>query len=74
MLDWILQGAYVFRRLTSDQRYPICSWLVAHAFSKAGKNFGVAAGAAQPDDIWDFVSDPQNHEKYSCIHELKRIW
>ena len=56
-LDWLLTGAYVFRRLTSDPRYPICSWLVAHSYSKAGKYFGVAPGAADPDDIWDFVDE-----------------
>ncbi|MEJ2628627.1 MAG: YiiX/YebB-like N1pC/P60 family cysteine hydrolase [bacterium] len=74
MLDWILQGAYVFRRLTQDDRYPICSWLVAHAFSKANKHFGVEPGAAQPDDIWDFVVNEKNRDKYECIHALKRIW
>ena len=74
LLDWILQGAYVFRRLTQDDRYPICSWLVAHAFSKAGKHFGVEPGAAQPDDIWDFVIKKKNRDKYECIHTLKRIW
>jgi len=55
LLDWLLNGVYFFRRLTSDPRYPICSWLVAHSYSKAGKYFGVAPGAADPDDIWDFV-------------------
>ena len=74
LLDWTLQGAYVFRRLTDDGKYPICSWLVAHAFKKAGKDFGVEAGAAQPDDIWDFVMHEDNQDKYECIHELKRIW
>jgi len=63
LLDWLLNGAYVFRRLTSDPRYPICSWLVAHSYSKAGKHFGVAPGAADPDDIWDFV------EKRADIYE-----
>jgi len=29
LADWVLQGAYVFRRLTNSDRYPICSWLVA---------------------------------------------
>jgi len=53
--DWLLQGAYVFRRLTKEDRYPICSWLVAHSFAAAGKHFGVEPGAATPDDIWDFV-------------------
>jgi cell wall-associated NlpC family hydrolase len=54
-LDWVLQGAYVFRRLGRMDDYPICSWLVAHAFGKAGVHFGVDAGAASPDDIWDYV-------------------
>jgi hypothetical protein len=54
--DWLLQGAYVFRRLTREDRYPICSWVVAHAFAVAGKHFGVEPGAATPDDIWDFVT------------------
>jgi hypothetical protein len=54
--DWVLQGAYVFRRLTREDRYPICSWVVAHAFAAAGKHFGVEPGAATPDDIWDFVT------------------
>ena len=53
-LDWVLLGAYVFRRLAGD-RYPICSWLVAHSFKKAGLFFGVEPGEAQADDIWDFA-------------------
>ena len=65
--DWFLQGAYVFRRLTSDDRYPICSWLVACSFAKAGKNFGVEPGAASPDDIWDFCT----REKDKYVEVLK---
>jgi len=65
LADWVLQGAYVFRRLTNDDRYPICSWLVACSFAKAGKNFGVAPGAAQPDDIWDFCTT--ENEKYTKV-------
>jgi hypothetical protein len=53
--DWLLQGAYVFRRLTTQDNYPICSWVVAYAFAAADKDFGVEPGAATPDDIWDFV-------------------
>ncbi len=67
-LDWLLAGAYVFRRLTQSGDYPICSWLVAHAYSKAGYTFGVAPGAADPDDIWDFVIG--NPGYYECIVEL----
>jgi hypothetical protein len=71
LADWVLQGAYVFRRLTNDDRYPICSWLVAHAFKKAGKHFGVAPGAASPDDVWDFcVANP---DKYTVVLELSPL-
>ena len=55
-LDWCLQGVYFFRWFFRNGKYPICSWLVAHAFAKAGRDFGVNAGAADPDDIWDFVT------------------
>ena len=72
LLDWILLGVYFFRRFTSSNDYPICSWLVAHAYSKAGKNFGCDAGAAEPDDIWDFVN--QNFKKYKQIYPLTSIW
>jgi len=68
LLDWLLDGAYLFRRLTNDPRYPICSWLVAHSYSKAGKYFGVAPGAADPDDIWGFVD--KRTDIYEPIIEL----
>mgnify|MGYP001057909954 CR=1 FL=1 len=71
-LDWLFLGIYFFRRIFNNGKYPICSWLVAHAFSVAGKDFGVPAGAAQPDDIWDFVI--KNTEKYEEIHPLSLIW
>jgi len=71
LLDWTLQGAYVFRRLAGVDRYPICSWVVAHAFLKAGKDFGVAPGAADPDDIWDYVV--AHHARYARIHPLEPL-
>ena len=67
VLDWLLLGAYVFRRLAGD-RYPICSWLVAHSFKKARLFFGVEAGEAQPDDIWDFAQ--QNPGRYREVRPL----
>jgi hypothetical protein len=70
-LDWTLQGAYVFRKFTQDDNYPICSWLVAQAFSSAGKDFGCDPGAATPDDIWDFVTS--NPDKYVQVHPLVPI-
>jgi hypothetical protein len=70
-LDWVLQGAYVFRRLANQDRYPICSWVVAHAFAAAGKHFGVDPGAATPDDIWDFVTG--NPDVYREVVALARL-
>jgi hypothetical protein len=70
-MDWLLLGAYLFRRIVPDGKYPICSWLVAHSFSKAGKHFGVNPGAATPDDIWDFIE--YNPDKYEEIHPLKLL-
>lgn len=55
-LDWCLGGAYVFRRIASMDRYPICSWVVAYSFEEVGENFGVPAWAADPDHIWDWVT------------------
>jgi hypothetical protein len=70
-VDWVLQGAYVARRLTKLDRYPICSFLVARSFGAANKFFGVKPGEATPDDIWDFVTEEK--EKYQEIVGLKRL-
>lgn len=64
-LDWVLQGAYVFRRLTNSDRYPICSWVVAKSYARLGLDFGVDAGQAHPDDIWDFVTS--RPDIYECV-------
>ena len=69
ILDWILLGAYAFRRLVPGGNYPICSWVVADAFSTAGKHFGVAPGAASPDDIWDFVAE-RKPGRYKMVRPL----
>jgi hypothetical protein len=69
-LDWVLQGAYVFRRMAGVDKYPICSWVVAHAYGVVGKYFGVAPGAATPADIWDFVT--RNPDKYEQVWPLSR--
>jgi hypothetical protein len=54
-LDGALGGVYLFRRLAFVDAWPICSWIVASSYAKAGYTFGVDVGAASPDDIWDFV-------------------
>ena len=70
-LDWVLQGAYVFRRLTGSDRYPICSWLVAHSFAKVGKYFGVPPAAASPDDICDFAE--RNTDRYERVRDFRAL-
>lgn len=70
-LDRLLLGAYVFRRLIRN-REPICSWLVAHAYSSIGKHFGVSPDSATPDDIWDFVAEREG-TPYICIYPLSRL-
>lgn len=68
LLDWVLQGAYFFRRLGGIDDYPICSWVVAQSYAKAGKTFGVPPGAASPDDIWDFVT--RHPRRYMMVRAL----
>lgn len=68
LLDWFFFHAYLFRRLIRADNYPICSWVVASAYAKAGKNFGCPPGAAEPDDIWDFVTS--NPDKYVLVRPL----
>jgi len=53
-LDYICGSIYLFRRLAIDNKYPICSWIVAYVYDRVlGYRFGVEPNAAQPDDISD---------------------
>jgi hypothetical protein len=71
-LDWCLQGAYVFRRLTNSDRYPICSWLVDYVCNKLRVNFGVPKGSANPDDIWDYIqAHPAEFEEILPLGRLE---
>ncbi len=69
--DWLFLGIYLFRCLIPGNKYPICSWVVADAFAKVSKDFGVEVGMATPDDIWDFVV--KNTDKYKEILPLKLL-
>jgi len=71
LLGWQFSGVYLFRQFISGNKYPICSWVVADAFAKVGKDFGVEVGMATPDDIWDFIEN--NPDKYKEIHPLKLL-
>ncbi len=68
-LDWLLQGAYFFRRIIGGDDYPTCSWVVAHAYKEAGLHFDVRARAASPDDIWDFAAE-ERPDLYDEIRPL----
>lgn len=65
------KDVYLFRRISGDDNYPMCSWVDAHAYAAANKFFGVAPGAATPDDIWDFCTS--NPDKYECIMPLGNL-
>jgi hypothetical protein len=69
LLDSWLGGRYVFRRLGSLKSWPICSWLVAHAYAAAGCGFGIAVGEATPDDIWDFCSERRDRYRWPLGQE-----
>ena len=68
-LDWLLQGTYFFRWFIGGDKYPICSWVVAHAYKEAGIHFNVQARAASPDDIWDFAVE-ERPDLYDEIRPL----
>jgi hypothetical protein len=74
--DWRLshdlgREVYIFRKLLFIDKYPICSFLVAKAFSAAGYDFGVPPNEASPDDIADFINS--NPEKYTLIFGPGRL-
>lgn len=71
---WWKIGFHLYAKLTGrkkplrwmavDQR-PICSYLIAKAWAKAGLSFGVKPGTATPDDIMDFCES--NPDKYEVV-------
>lgn len=65
------RDVYFFRRLSVVDRYPICSYIVAHSYSAVGRNFGVAPGQASPDDILDYIE--QHPDKWECVHPLQEL-
>jgi hypothetical protein len=69
-LDRALGGAYLFRRVAGLNNYPICSWVVAHAYSSQNLTFGVAPGAASPADIDRFCRE--HPAKYLTLWPLSR--
>jgi hypothetical protein len=73
MGDWLLGGKYFFRKMAGMDKYPICSWVVSHAYFKAvGVRFlGLDPNYVEPDDIWDEVT--KNYDKWECILPLQYL-
>lgn len=69
--DWLLQGAYIFRRLARNDYYPICSWLSGFSYAAGNVFFGKPPAQLQPDDMWDYVKS--NSEEWECIYPLSRL-
>lgn len=70
-MDACIGGHYFFRRLTHEDKYPICSWVTGFTMAKVGRYFGVDPAAANPDDIWDYCL--ANTDSYQQVLSLTRI-
>lgn len=57
--------------LGRSDRWPICSFLVARAYSAAGYDFGVAPCSASPDDIFDFCAS--RPDRYALVRSMSRL-
>jgi hypothetical protein len=77
---WYKLGFHAYARITGKKKVlkymfldkrPICSYLIAKAFSEAGLHFGVEPQAATPDDMMDFCI--MNPDKYQIIHGMTEI-
>ena len=72
-IDRMIGGPYLFRRLARQDRYPICSWMVAWSYAAIGKDFGVSAKAADPDHIWDYCVEGETKGQFLEIFALGRL-
>lgn len=70
-LDWCIGGKFFFRKLTENDKYPICSWVVASAYSKIGESFDCDVAQAEPDDIWDYCLS--RSDRYELILPLVQL-
>lgn len=67
--DWLLGGAYFFRRIGRLDKFPICSYITAMCFNLVGVDFGTSPYESQPDDQWDYVLK----DEWECVFPLGRI-
>ena len=71
--DLITKGGgrdvFFFRRLSHDQRRPLCSWITAFSYDRAlHYRFGVPPECADPDQIGDWVS--AHPDEWVCVFRL----
>jgi hypothetical protein len=70
----IFRGRYIFRRFVFSRNYFVCTPLVVASIWAAGYNFGFQNPTeANPDNLRDYLSAPENRDKYICIRPLARI-
>ena len=69
-LDRIIGGRNFFRWLAREDKYPICSWVVAYSYRVIGKDFGVPPNAADPDHIWDYCVENDTKSQFDEIFPL----
>ena len=56
---WICRkkDVFFFRKIFRSDRFPMCSFLGAHAYRQAGLDFGQKDDYLNPDEIWDYALD-----------------
>ena len=60
-----VKDVFWFRRIFNSEHFPICSYLVAHAYEEAGLDFGESDNYTNPDEIYDWAE--VHPDKYEII-------
>jgi len=69
-LDFLLGGLYVFRRITTPEKDPMCYEIVSIAYSEDNLYFGTEPGAALPEEILLYCE--AHPKKYQKIFTYKK--
>lgn len=71
LLDYLLFDAFLFRRMISGNRHPICNWIITSVYSKVGIDFNCDPRKANPDLLLDYCV--KRTDVFECIHGLEHI-
>lgn len=56
------RNVYYFRKIAGNNNFPICSWIVSHAYDRDGIRFlNLDPDLVQPDDIADEILNDKNN-------------